>query len=969
MALLATSASAIAAESGDSLPSGQFITPTAARGAVFQPLAVDLPGLPGHQADHAVAEALSPDGKTLLILTSGYNRMRDADGKMAAQWSNEYVFIYDVSGPAPRQTQVLQLPNTFLGLTWLPDGSGFLVSGGPDDNIHSFARGAGGFAETDTPIALGHTAGNGGGIKPVLAGIALNAAATRLLAANYENDSITLIDLQQRKVLQEIDLRPGKIDPSQSGIAGGESPLRVVWADDRKAYAIAQRDREIVILAVDHDHMTVARRLKLKGVPTALLLDPPRNRLFVSASDDTISVVDTAHDRIDQTFRVALPDDLFPNPHTLKGSDPNGLALSPDGRALFATLNGMNAVAVVPLPSLNAQKSRHDDDGDDDAPAAGKPQVAGLIPTGSSPTAVVLSQDGGRLFVINAKSNPGPNPDDCKDSTMRRSVPASAVDFKGQPGCLGANAYVLNLEKAGFLTLPMPDAAELARLTRQVATNDGLADPARGKPDPRMAFLRAHIKHVIYIVKENRTYDQVFGDLEVGNGDPKLVMFPEALSPNHHALARGFVTLDSFYDSGSVSMDGWLWSTSARTTDAMEKSMPMIYSGRARVNDTQGMSRGENVAMPQADRHSVNPAVSNDPDLLPGTADVISPDGADGEGGAGYIWNAAIKAGLSLRNYGVFDDTTGIGLAMMKAAAQPMGTVDPTVPPHEPFKEGRVVYHSTNAVLARYSDPYYSGVDLRYPDYWRIHEWQREFADQLAHNAVPTLTIMALPHDHFGTFSTAIDRVDTVEAQMADNDYALGTLVETVAKSPIGKETLIFVVEDDTQDGADHMNAHRGPALVIGPYVKRHVVVSQRYTTVTLLRTIEDVLGIPHMGLHDEFAQPESDVFDTNQPDWTYEARVPEILRSTDLPLPERHASAADPAPGCRQWHSVDYWQKALGNQDYSGLDRIDTPVFNAALWRGLKGDTATVPPRDGRDLRQNRPALLAAYPATQGCR
>jgi DNA-binding beta-propeller fold protein YncE len=965
--LLVSSYPAFGADPAESLPNGQFITPAAAHGAVFQPLSVDLPGLPGHLADHAEAEALSPDGKTLLILTSGYNRMRDADGKAAPQWSNEYVFVYDVTGASPRRQQVLQLPNTFLGLAWRPDGNGFYVSGGPDDNIHSFMRGQDGYAESGQPIPLGHTTANGAGVKAVAARIAVSPAGTRLLVTNYENDSVTLVDLEQRKVVHELDLRPGKLDARNAGVAGGESPIGVAWIDDRKAYVIAQRDREAIMIHTDMDRISVGQRIKIQGSPNALLFDPARARLYVAAGDDTVSEIDTAGDRLDTTFRVALPEDIFPNPRTLKGSDPNGLALSPDGRALFVTLNGMNAVAVVSLPAAGADKGKPvDDDGDGDAPARSQPRVAGLVPTGWEPTAVTVGADGTRLFIVNSKSNPGPNPGNCRDSTMKRTTPGAMATFNGQPGCMGANQYVLNLEKAGFLQMPVPDAAELARLTRQVATNDGIAQRA-GK-DPLMTFLHAHIKHVIYVVKENRTYDQLFGDFEIGNGDPGLEMFPEQLTPNNHALARYFVTLDSFFDSGSVSMDGWEWSTSARTTDFTEKNMPMTYSGRARSNDSQGMSRGMNVAVPHAERHALNEAVPDDPDILPGTINVAAPDAADGEAGAGYIWNAAVKAGLSLRNYGFFDDLTSIANAMMRDSKSTPGAPDPTIPPHEPFKEGRTIYHASNASLIPYSDPYYSGADLRYPDFWRIQEWRRDFADLVARKAIPSLMLVSLPHDHFGTFNAAIDRVDTVEKQIADNDYALGMLVDTIAKSPIHDDTLIFVVEDDAQDGADHVNAHRTVSYIFGPYVKHHALVSKRYTTVSLLRTIEDVLGIPHMGLHDEFAEPMRDVFDMNQSSWSYDAVVPGILGETDLPLPKQHASRRLPEPACSRWRTMDYWQSVLGDQDYSGLDRLDTDRFNAALWKGMKGEKTPMPIRSGRDLRNNRQELLAAYRPWPGC-
>jgi DNA-binding beta-propeller fold protein YncE len=940
---LAWSAAAGAAEA---LPTGQLVTPTAAPGAALQALDPRLDLFPEHRAGQAAALALSPDGATLLVLTSGFNRLADAAGRRAPQYFNEYVFVYDVRAGAPRQRQVLALANSFLGIAWSRDGKSFVVSGGGDDVVHVFRRdGEGGdFAADEPAIALGHKAGLGLGTRPVAAGLALSGDDRRLIVANYQNDSVSLVDLNERRVLHELDLRPGKLDRRQAGVPGGEFPLTVAWAG-AKAYVASERDREIVVLAVAQDRLAVSGRIKLAGEPTALLLDKSGARLFVAADNsDSVAVIDTARDRLVREFPVTAPAALLANPRHLKGAGPNGLALSPDERHLFVTLGGLNAVAVVALDAAPAGAHRDEDgDGDDDhdrAPAG--PRVVGLIPTGWHPTGVSPSAIGDRLFVINGKSSAGANPGACRDTTVGSLA-----------RCFARNRYVWQLEQAGLLSLPMPDGPTLARLSWQVAENDHFAAARRkSKSEALMAFLRRRIKHVVYVVKENRSYDQVLGDLDRGNGDPSLVLFGEALTPNHHRLARQFVTLDDFLDSGETSNNGWIWTTAARSTEFMEKEAPVNSAGRGLAYDSEGINRGINVALPAEKR------VLADPDELPGAADVAAPDAANGALGAGYLWDGALKAGISLRNYGFFGDFTIYDARRHDAA--------PLL--REPFAQGVPVYVATKEALAPVSDPYYRGFDMRLPDYSRIREWQRDFAALAAKRALPRLLLVRLPNDHFGNFGEGLDGVGTVETQMADNDYALGLLVETVARSAHARDTLVFVVEDDAQNGADHVDAHRSIAFVAGAYVRRGAVVSERYTTVSMLRTIEALAGILPLGLNDALAEPMSAVFTRRARPWSYAALVPEVLRQTQLPLPERRAEAS-PRRVCgeRPPRDAAYWRERLGDQDYSAEDRLDTERFNAALWRGRRGSEAPSG-LDRRNLRRNRAALLAAYRSQRGC-
>jgi len=934
---------------GQPTPTGKRVTPEAMPGAVFQALNPDLPGLPDFTVGQAAEMALSPDGRTLLISTAGYNRNVGPDGKFVPDFSNEYVFVYDVAGPLPAKRQVIPVPNTYLGLAWYPAGDRFYLSGGVDDAVREFRRGERGF-EPGRTFPLGHEAGLGLQVKPEAAGIAPDPDGSRLLVANLQNESVSLLDLGSGAVLAEQDLRPGVIDPARRGEPGGTFPNAVAWASAAKAYVTSQRDRELIVLGVDGGALRIAGRLKLSGQPAALLASPERRRLYVALDNsDSVLVVDTATDGLLEEIPATAPRAVLLNPRDLKGASPNNLGLSPDGGTLFVTDGGLNAVAVIRLDdqARGVPAAKRDDDGDD-GDGAPTSAVVGLIPTGWYPTAVAARADGRRLFVANGKSVPGPNPLGCRDTL------STAPDALNP--CKAANNYVWQLEKAGFLAMPVPSPARLARLTRQVAANDDFpGTTARDADKEVMELLRARIRHVVFVVKENRTYDQVLGDLEVGDGDPSLTLLPAPITPNHHALARRFVTLDSFFDSGESSNTGWNWTTAARTTDFTEREAPVNYAGRGLQYDQEGTNRNVNVALPSsAARTAANPATPDDPDLLAGTADVAAPDGPGGEAGAGYLWDAAIRAGLEVRNYGFYGD---------------LARYDPRsparIPPErDPAAQNLRVFFPTKAALAERSDPYFRGFDQAFPDFWREREWEREFDGYAAAGRLPALSLLRLPHDHFGAFADAIDGVDTVETEMADNDYAVGRLVEKVAKSPFAKDTLIFIVEDDAQDGADHVDAHRSLALVAGPYVRQGAVVSERYTTVDLLRTIEDVLGLEPMGLNDGLAAPMAAIFDPDRPEWTYEAAIPQVLRTTRLPLSAPTRAGLDPCRAAPA-HDAAYWQAAMAGQDFSAEDRLDTPRFNAALWRGLKGNAAP-PEASGRDLRAGRDRLLAA--AAPGC-
>jgi DNA-binding beta-propeller fold protein YncE len=920
--LLAAASPALAAtqplQTGQMLPTGQRLTPLAAPGARFEPLVSRTGPHPDYVADGASAIALSPDGREMLVLTSGYNKYNDPDGKAVPEQSQQYVFRYAIDGAGTRFEQSLTVPNSYSGIAWLPDGNGFLVGGGVDDVVRLFRRGEHGFAEAAS-LPLGHKTGNGVDVSPQAAGVAVSPDGSRALVANYYNDSVSLIDIPGWRVVAEQDLRPGKIDPAASGTPGGEYPFAIVWTGPARAYVSAPRDRQIVALDVGPASVRVAGRIATIGEPTALLADAAAHRLYATEDNaDRLAIVDLAGGRLAGEPKLGLPGALGPLPG--KGINPNSLALLPDHR-LLVTYGGINALAIV-------------------APGAAGAEVQGLVPTGWYPSAAAASRDGTRLFVVNRKSPPGPNPQGC--------APALAI-YKGQPNACGAaNQYIFQLEKAGLLQFPMPTPPALATTTLQVADNIGLpAARERQAAEARMAAIRARIRHVVFIIKENRTYDQLLGDLEVGNGDPHLAILGAPLSPNHHQLARQFVTLDNFYDSGEQSSTGWTWSTAARVTDLLEKNAPVNYSGRGLAYESEESNRNLYPALSPAERRAADPTTPGDPDLLPGPAGLTAPDPDDDDRpGQGYLWDAAIRAGLTVRNYGFSD-----------ASVYDPGAPGAVPLVREPAKTKTRIYTPGDRLLASRSDPYFRGFDQKLPDYWRVKEWQREFAQQEASGAMPALTLMRLSHDHFGEFKNAIDGVNTVEAEMADNDYSVGLVVETIAHSRFAGSTLIFVIEDDAQNGADHVDARRSIALVAGATVRRNALVSTRYTTVNLLRTIEAVLGLKPLGLNDALAMPMADLFDPALGPWTFTARAADVLRTTQLPIPgDRFAGL--PTAACAP-HNADYWAVAMRGQDFRTEDHLDTNAFNTALWRGL-GQGPEQSTRSGEDLRQDRATLLA---------
>jgi YVTN family beta-propeller protein len=985
LALVISGALAHAQPNVQFLPNmGQQITPLAPQDSRFEPLNPGLTDKPDWLAGQAVTTVVSPDYqspnyKTLLVLTSGFNRVYNTYPMPVAPYppdSEEYVFVYNISTPTPFLKQVLKIPNTYSGIVFDPSvtNPAFYVTGGPSDNLHIFTLNAGTWAETgNSPIALGHiTGGIGVGVYPCAAGVAISSDGQTLVVVNYYNDSITVFKGglgNWTAVAPNFDLRPGKNDPSKVGIPGGEYPY---WAvvkgagSSPTAYISSIRDREIDVVSLGAAPAVTAR-IPVKGQPNKMTLNAAQTLLYVADDQaDTVDVIDTVANAILETIPVlgaasGVPSSLA----QYKGANPNSVTLSPDETQLYVTNGNLNCIAVVALGGNNSGG-----------------QVVGLIPTGWYPNSVSLVSFAGvsnsntvYAYVVNGKSPTGPNPGWCYGGY-------------GPPGwitCSPTNAYNPQLLKAGFQSFPLPIPAQLAALTAQVATNNRFSSTESPSDAAVMAAVHQAIQHVIFILKENRTYDQILGDLEVGNGDPSLTLFGEAVTPNEHNLARNFVTLDNFLDTAEVSYDGWLWSNSAQAPDVVQKQWPVAYAYRGLSLDSEGLNRNVNVGIPSSyARVAADSLTPSDPDVLPGQTDVDAPDGPDNEVNTGYLWDAALRAHLTVRNYGFFVDITRYGAV-------------PNAIPVEryPAATNTIVAYPTNVALTPLTDMYFRGFDNSLPDYYRFKEWEREFdamparrgnpagasqpaiaklADAprvearqtdggIAQAPLPALTLVRLMHDHTGNWTTPgppIDGVNTPELQVADNDYAVGLLIQKIAHSEYANNTLIFVIEDDAQDGGDHVDSHRSIAFVAGPYVKQQALVSTQYNTLNFLRTMEEVLGLPPMNLNDALAAPMADIFNTTDlfvnktpSPWSFTAVPSAYLYGTSLPLPPKPPGLIVP----RSTHNAKYWARVTKGMDFTDADRVDSVLFNRILWKGIMGNKPYPAALAGTNLRQKQAA------------
>jgi YVTN family beta-propeller protein len=934
-------------------PPGLYITPTALANAVQQPLNPGLANYPDFIAGQAVKGVVSPDGKTLAILTAGMNSLYypntastspDLIGKIDTAASTQFLFLYDVSGAnksKPVLKQVIQQLNAHVGLVWAPNSQTLYAAGGCDDVVYVYSNNGTNFALSNK-ISLGHApngclsnaanrTGLGLGVEPNVAGLAISSDGKTLVAANNYNDSISVIDTASGTVRYEYDLRPYASSGAPNGSKGGTFPYSVVL-NGTVAYVGCDRDREVVAVNVASPTAgAFLARIQLDGNPNGMTLSADGSKLYAAQDNqDQVAVIDTASNKVISKIDTRGPASLDFPPNTT-GAAPTAVTINQATKSLYAVNAGSNSIAVIPLSGPHAFKT------------------IGLIPTAYDPTDVAFSADGSWMYIINGKSDTGPNPGyGFGNLRFIQFITFPGGNLAESNKLNSNNQYQFQLEHASLVSAQVPESDDLWDLTSQVAANNGYLAKHSDKDAEAMEFLHSKIKHIIYVVKENRTFDQILGDLGNGsNGDPSLTLFGEAVTPSFHRMSREFVTLDNFMDPGDGSMDGWSWSMRGRVTNTETVTQQINY---ARVN--RGLSyegEGQNRNIP-SNLNSVaardfffDPTGATTPysnatsSLKGGTANILAGDGdhaaTDGPTGyqQGYIFSAVLNAGGTIRNYGWMANTPG----SIGSIANPIS---------DPFAAGVIQTTTANQLIFdnKFYDPYFRAYDQAYPDVWRFNEWNREFQQFVANGNLPTLEmIRGLSHDHTGSFTSALGGVNTPEIQQSDNDYAVGLLVQAVANSPYAKDTLVIIIEDDCQDGADHVDSHRATTYFVGPYVKKHAVVSTRYSQANLLRTIEDILGTEHLNLNTYYARPMADAFDTKSSGkWTFKAVASTLLKSTTLgldPTKMEFASGADLKPT----HDAKYWAQKTRGFDFSAEDRVPADLYNKILWEGLKGTAA----------------------------
>jgi YVTN family beta-propeller protein len=921
---------------------GQYITPTAPKGAVQQYLNPQLPAYPNFIAGEAVRSQLSPDGKTLAVITAGQNSLYKTDGTLDTPASTQFLFIYDVSGSnkgSPLLKQVIQQTNAHVGLVFSPDGQTLYAAGGKDDVVYAYSNVSGTWM-LGASLGLNHGGkGMGIGVAPNASGLAVSSDGKTLVVVNNYNDSISVIDTATGTVRYEHDLRPFfSGNEGVTGGVGGTYPLGVA-IKGTTVYVSSDRDREVVV--VDISSATAGKlitRIPLDGNGQGMTLDASGGRLYVAQDNaDQVAVIDTASNKVVAKIDARAPQGLLSgddddHDHGKHGSHVTGAAtfavtLSPDGGTLYAVNSAANSIAVIPLK------------GD-----CSSYKVAGLIPTAYEPHDITFSKDGKTMYIVNGKSVTGPNPGHLSSQT-------AAITYFMYPGgntaaaaaARASNQYQFQLERASLVAAPVPSNGQLDKLTQQVAQNNFYSGD--NGHDKTMAFISKHIKHVIYIVKENRTFDQMLGDLTNGaNADESLVQFDKTIIPNFHNIANQFVTLDNFTDPGDGSMDGWSWALQGRVTNTETITQQINYAfvNRGLSYESEGSNRNVPVNWPTVAQRDQAAGIAgttnytNATASLPGgTANVLTGGGnhasSDAPFGAqeGYIFDAVLQAGGTVRDYGFLVNNIGS-----------VGTND--APINDPFTQGVIQVAPLKPSLAALTDVYFRGYDQVYPDLWRFNEWKREFDQFVSGGNLPNLSLVRFSHDHMGSFSSALAGVNTPETQQADDDLSVGRLIEAVAASPYGKDTLIIVTEDDCQDGPDHVDSHRATAYVVGPYVKQGSVVSTHYSQINVLRTIEDIFGTQHINLNTAYQGPMSDVFDIHSSGaWTYTATASTVLATTTLAMQTTNGLGVQYANGplVKPTHDAKYWAKATAGFDFSDADRVPPAKFNRVLWKGLKGN------------------------------
>lgn len=768
-----------------------------------------------------MSTALSKDGQYLLVLNGGYRPPS----------------ITVLRASTMEQVGSTPVADAWLGLTFSPDGKFVYVGGGSRASVYEFKWTDGKLEPTRTfPVvteaARTHT--------DFIGDVALSPDGRLIYAAGLFDNAIHVINPQSGRVIEKWPT--------------GRRPYRILFHPDGKSYFVSSW----ADASVYHHNALSGERLavvRLGPHPTDMIWRPRKAsdekdedgerwqaRLFVAAANtNSVYAVGVSESNTLQTLESI---NLSMTPRQPLGMTPSALSMNADESRMYVACSDANAVAVV---DITGQRSA----------------VLGFIPTGWYPTAVRTMADG-KLIVLNGKGlRSYPNPQG--PSPIRRTAPSHigdtpvAVEYVGrmQHGTASVIDPFSDDQLDKYSQTVLQNSPYRDELLDRVETGADNPVPSRpGDPTP--------IQHVLYIVKENRTYDQVLGDLGKGNGDPSLTLFTEQSAPNHHKLAREFVLFDNFYVSADVSADGHNWSTAAIAPDYVQKMWPNSYAGRRKHYDYEG---GEPAALPPA----------------------------------GRIWNNAASAGISMRNYGWW---------VTNGPLAPSGS--------------RQIENVRDPALAKITNFNFRAFDLNYLDIDRAKIFIAELAEFEKTNSLPKLMFLRIGNDH--TSGTAAGKITPLSA-MADNDYALGLIVEAMSHSKFWPSTAIFVLEDDAQNGPDHVDSHRSPAFVLSPYTRRGAIDSTMYNTTSMLRTIELVVGLRPMTQFDAGARPMSAAFAVKPDVAPYVAEKPRI------PLTVRNP--ADSTTAARS-----------ARLDFSEADRIDDDELNDILWRSIRNTEPPAPVR-----------------------
>lgn len=806
--------------------------------------------------DFPVNIALHPSGQYAAVLHCGYG-------------PHEIVIVKIPNGAVVSR---VPLDTAFYGLAFAHDGKSLFASGAAGEQVHRFAF-ADGFLSAPLEIPLRNAKTRG-----IPAGMAINTDGTLLYVANVWGHCVNAVDLTRNEVIWEVKFNSDGREKSYATNATA-APLDIAAAtkraevaqDTTKAedpfpYACALDEKrgrlyvslwalaEVAVLDTK-THAEIAR-WKTEEHPNELVLSKSGEQLFVAnANRNSVSVLETETGKtLEVLVAVLMGDKTSGNDRAAAniapgfkpadwpanapaGNTPNSLALTPDGKTLFIANATINALSVFDLSE------------------PGRSRSLGFIPTGWYPTSVRVTPDGKHVVVANGKG---------QTSRANRHGPQP-----GKEAPKTVSEYIGGLMQGSLSIITMPKKADFeARMRTWTATVNSCRPKAAeafprepGHPIPLGVTLQTPIKYCIYIIKENRTYDQMLGDMPEGNGDASLCLFGEAITPNHHALAREFVLLDNFYVDGEVSADGHEWTMGAYATDFVEKSWPMSY--------------GHN-------------ASGKFPYPSEGNYSIATPAG-------GYLWDRAREAGVSYRSYGEF-----------------VNNASSTNKPNT----------CRTASLAGHFDPWYRSFDLNYPDAQRADRFLAELSRFEKEGEMPRLQIVRLPNDH--TSGTAVGKPTPI-AHVADNDLALGRVVEGLTHSKFWPQTAIFIIEDDAQNGPDHIDAHRSIAFVISPYTKRRSVDSTMYSTSSMLHTIELILGLKPMSQFDVAAMPMINAF-TAKPDFR-----PYLCKAVTVDRNTRNTKMA--------------WGADLSKKmDFTKEDAADDLMLNRVIWHSIKGPDVPMP-------------------------